>query len=89
MYPLRSDNWKVQNWSDYHSSVHVVRLAHNSADKLIEGLCYEVKRNLSIQVAEKPKREGVPHFIYMSSIFDFRANEIIFLWIHYLIRIFF
>lgn len=72
---LRSDNWLEQDWSRFDSILHVAGIAHNSSDKSLESLYYEVNRDLSVQVAMKAKAEGVNHFVYMSSIIVFGTKQ--------------
>lgn len=68
---LRDNNWKNEDWSQYDVVLHVAGIAHNSSDSNLEELYYQVNRDLTFIVAEKAKREGVPHFIFMSSIIVF------------------
>ena len=68
---LRSDEWKTMNWSKFDVILHVAGIAHNSSDPKLEELYYKVNRDLTVEVAEKAKAEGVSQFIYMSSIIVF------------------
>lgn len=65
---LRNDDWKVMDWSIYDVVLHVAGIAHNSSDPKLEELYYSVNRDLTIEVAEKAKNDGLSHFIFMSSI---------------------
>lgn len=65
---VRDDKWKQADFSSYDSVYHVAGIAHNSSDPKLEDLYYEVNRDLTIEVAKKVKKDGVPQFIFMSSI---------------------
>lgn len=75
---VHGDEWKQEDFSKYDAVLHVAGIAHNSSDPKLEDLYYEVNRNLTIQVAQKAKSEGVSQFIFMSSIIVFGTkNEMI------------
>jgi UDP-glucose 4-epimerase len=65
---LRNDSWKDLNFSKYDSVVHVAGIAHVSTDPNLEQMYYKVNRDLTIDVANKSKSDGVKQFIFMSSI---------------------
>ena len=65
---VRDDEWKQVDFSSYDSVYHVAGIAHNSSDPKLEDLYYEVNRDLTIEVAKKAKKDGVPQFVFMSSI---------------------
>src|SRR5690606_9770610 len=54
--------------SSYDSVLHVAGIAHVSADPKMEEQYYKVNRDLTIEVANYAKRNGVKQFIFMSSI---------------------
>lgn len=65
---VRDDKWKQADFSSYDSVYHVAGIAHNSSNPKLEDLYYEVNRDLTIEVAKKVKKDGVPQFVFMSSI---------------------
>ncbi|SFQ27364.1 UDP-glucose 4-epimerase [Desemzia incerta] len=65
---LRNDDWKYEDFYQYDSILHVAGIAHVSSDPKMEELYYQVNRDLTIEVANKAKFEGVKQFIFMSSI---------------------
>lgn len=65
---LRTDTWKEEDFSAYDVVFHVAGIAHVSTDPHMEEMYYKVNRDLTIEVAEKAKAEGVKQFIFMSSI---------------------
>lgn len=62
------DDWKINDFSQYETIFHVAGIAHNSADPKLEELYYSINRDLTIEVAQKAKSEGVKQFIFMSSM---------------------
>ncbi|WP_077597045.1 NAD-dependent epimerase/dehydratase family protein [Oceanobacillus kimchii] len=65
---LRDDTWKEHDFSVYDVVLHVAGIAHVSTDPKMEDLYYKVNRDLTIEVAEKAKSNGITQFIFMSSI---------------------
>ncbi len=65
---MRGDSWKEKDFSEYDVLFHVAGIAHVSSDPKMEDLYYKVNRDLTIETAEKAKREGVKQFVFMSSI---------------------
>lgn len=65
---LRDSSWKEHNFSNYDVVLHVAGIAHVSTDPKMEDLYYKINRDLTIEVAEKAKSNGVTQFIFMSSI---------------------
>lgn len=65
---LRGGSWKTKTFSDYDVVFHVAGIAHVSSDPNMEEEYYKVNRDLTIETAEKAKRDGVKQFIFMSSI---------------------
>jgi len=65
---LRHASWKEKDISNYDVILHVAGIAHVSSDPNMEESYYKVNRDLTIEVAEKAKKDGVKQFIFMSSI---------------------
>ncbi len=67
---MRDPNWKNKDFSPFDAIFHVAGIAHSdmgtiSAEK--EMLYRAVNTDLTIEVAQKAKNEGVKQFIFMSS----------------------
>lgn len=64
-------SWREKNFSEYDIVYHVAGIAHadvgNVSDETKEKY-YVVNTDLTVEVAEKAKKEGVPAFIFMSSM---------------------
>src|SRR5690625_3200465 len=73
---MRVDSWEEKDFSNYDVIFHVAGIAHVSTDPKLEDLYYKVNRDLTIEVAEKAKNEGVGQFIFMSSIIVYGDNRI-------------
>lgn len=65
---MQSEKWKEHDFSNYDAVFHVAGIAHVSTDLKLEDLYYKVNRDLTIEVAQKAKNQGVKQFIFMSSI---------------------
>lgn len=63
-----NSTWKEKDFSVYDVVFHVAGIAHVSTDPKMEDLYYKVNRDLTIEVANKAKNEGIKQFIFMSSI---------------------
>lgn len=50
-------------------------IAHNSNDVRLKEMYYRVNRDLTIDIAKKAKKDGVKHFINMSSIIVFGTKN--------------
>ena len=64
----RTDEWKQSPFSEYDIVFHVAGIAHVSTDPNMEAQYYKVNRDLTVELAQKAKAEGVKQFIFMSSI---------------------
>lgn len=65
---LRDESWRERDFSGYDSVLHVAGIAHRKETKRNAELYYKVNRDLAYEIAEKAKSEGVPHFIFLSSM---------------------
>ncbi|KKE79854.1 NAD-dependent epimerase/dehydratase family protein [Bacilli bacterium] len=65
---LRDGSWKEKDFSDYDVVLHVAGIAHRKETKENAYLYYKVNRDLTYEVAQKSKAEGVKQFIFLSSM---------------------
>lgn len=65
---VKSDDWKEKSFSDYDTVLHLAGIAHSSRNSKLKDLYYKVNRDLTFDLAEKSKNDGVGQFIFMSSI---------------------
>ena len=75
---VRGEEWKTYAFSKYDVVFHVAGIAHADVGKVSEEqkqMYYKVNTDLSIQVAEKAKKEGVSQFIFMSSMIVYSGCE--------------
>ncbi len=71
---LRGDEWKTVDFSGFDTVVHMAGLAHSDSGKISQEKAkeyYAINRDLTRDVAEKAKNQGVKQFIYLSSIIIF------------------
>ena len=67
----RDDSWKNKDFSNYDIVFHVAGLAHSDVgdvDEKTKEKYYEVNTNLTVELANKAKKNGVGLFIFISSI---------------------
>lgn len=69
------EGWKTHDFSGYTSVVFAAGIAHRRQSKKNAHLYFAVNRDLAVAVAEKAKRAGVPHFVYISSMAIFGKKE--------------
>ena len=72
---MRNGEWKEIDFSPYDTIFHVAGIAHQDAKADQEELYYKVNRDLTIEVAQKAKAEGVKQFIFMSSMIVYGASS--------------
>ncbi len=68
---LRDESWERMSFAPYDAILHVAGIAHADIGKVSEetkALYYQVNCDLSVRVAEKAKADGVPQFVYFSSV---------------------
>ncbi len=67
--------WEKKDFSSFDVIYHVAGIAHRKETEENAQLYYDVNRDLTIKVAEKAKREGVKHFIFLSSMSVYGVEE--------------
>ncbi|TCI22645.1 NAD-dependent epimerase/dehydratase family protein [Exiguobacterium sp. SL-9] len=65
---MRNGEWKTFSFDGYDAILHAAGIAHVSTDQSMEDLYYKVNTDLTAEVAEKAKQEGVKQFIFLSSM---------------------
>ena len=68
---MKDENWRGKDFSGFDIVFHVAGIAHADSGRETEeekARYFAVNRDLAIETAEKAKREGVKHFIFMSSM---------------------
>jgi nucleoside-diphosphate-sugar epimerase len=63
---LRNNDWQQQTFDGYDTVVHLAGKAHEM-QKIDDQIYFDVNYNLTKQFFEKIKKDGVTHFIYISS----------------------
>ena len=71
----KNGEWREVDFSGYDVVLHVAGIAHQDTKADQEELYYRVNRDLTIEVAEKAKAEGVKQFIFMSSMIVYGASS--------------
>src|SRR5699024_10788005 len=72
---VRHDDWKEKDFSQYDSIVHVAGIAHQKETKKNRDLYYRINRDLAIDLANKSKKDGVKHFVFLSTMSVYGIEE--------------
>ena len=67
-------SWREKNFSQYDVVFHVAGIAHIKETEENKYLYYNVNRDLAIETAHKAKKEGVKHFVFLSTMSVFGLN---------------
>ena len=62
------DAWQSTSFKQYHTIVHTAALVHNSTKNATEEQFDQVNYQLTLALAKKAKKEGVKHFIFLSTM---------------------
>lgn len=65
---VRGESWREIDFNGYDAILHLAGIAHVSRNPKLKETYYQINRDLTINLAEKAKRENVKQFIFMSSI---------------------
>lgn len=72
---LRNEFWKRTDFSQYDSIFHVAGIAHNKSVSFNSKNYWDINYDLTLEVAELAKAQGVKQFIYMSSIIIYGPDQ--------------
>lgn len=72
---LKNKKWKERSFSGYDVVVHLAGIAHVSKDEKMKDQYYKVNADLTFELAQKSKKDGVKKFIFMSSIIVFGNKD--------------
>lgn len=61
-------SWREKSFAGYDAVYHVAGIAHVKETKENAHLYYKVNRDLAVDVAKKAKADGVPQFVFLSSM---------------------
>ncbi len=75
---LRGSEWRNITWMGYDAILYVTGIAHADTKKASDEIrkqYYEINTDLTIEVAEKAKQDGVTQFVFLSSMIVFGENS--------------
>ena len=75
---VKGKGWYEMDFSSYEAVFHVAGIAHSDTGNSTEEtklLYYQVNTDLTIEIAQKAKLEGVRQFIFMSSMIVYGSPE--------------
>lgn len=67
--------WKEVDFSKYDVIFHVAGIAHVDPKPEMAPLYYKVNRDLTLEIAQHAKSQGIKQFIFMSSMIVFHASK--------------
>lgn len=65
---VRNSEWKQMDFSQYDTILHVAAIVHQKEQPDMETLYYNVNTKLTVELAEKAKKEHVLQFIFLSTM---------------------
>lgn len=65
---IRDEIWKKKSFTSFDVVVHTAGIVHRKATTKNHHLYSEVNRDLTYELAKKAKKEGISHFLYLSSM---------------------
>ncbi|MDF2613498.1 MAG: NAD-dependent epimerase [Clostridia bacterium] len=65
---IKDGSWRAKDFSQYDVVFHVAGIAHIKETSKNQALYYKVNRDLAYETAQKAKKDGVEHFIFLSSM---------------------
>lgn len=72
---VRGESWKNISFQEFDVIIHVAGLAHASLKSKDFKLYDQVNHLLTKEIANKAKKEGVKHFIFLSSMIVYNAEQ--------------
>jgi UDP-glucose 4-epimerase len=68
-------SWREKSFAGFDAVYHVAGIAHIRETTENAHLYYEVNRDLAVETARKAKADGVPQFIFLSSMSVYGIEE--------------
>lgn len=68
-------SWRDRDFSGFDAVYHVAGIAHIRETAENAHLYYEVNRDLAVETAQKAKKDGVPQFVFLSSMSVYGMEE--------------
>ncbi len=65
---MRNENWRQMDFSEYDGILHTAAIVHRKEEPEMEQLYWDVNCNLTKELAEKAKAEGVRQFVFLSTM---------------------
>lgn len=65
---VHKDDWKIVDFSQYDAILHVAAMVHKKEQEGMLPLYRAVNCDLPVEIAKKAKKDGVKHFVFMSTI---------------------
>ncbi|SDC07002.1 UDP-glucose 4-epimerase [Terribacillus halophilus] len=72
---LRTGDWKSIDFGRYDTIIHAVGIAHKKENAKSKNEYFKINKDLTINLAEKAKKEGCKQFIFLSSMSVYGMNS--------------
>lgn len=72
---VKDNNWRMLSFEDVDVVYHVAGIAHMKETEENKELYQTVNCDLAYELAKKAKEDGVPHFVFMSSMSVYGLNS--------------
>lgn len=73
---LRDDNWRNESFAGYDSILHGAGIVHKKETSSNQHEYYAVNRDLTFELAQKAKNEGVGQFVFLSTMSVYNLSDI-------------
>lgn len=71
----RDNVWKMENYGEYDTVLHVAGIAHVDASKDMKEMYYRINRDLTVDSCRKAKTEGCRQFVFLSSLIVYGESK--------------
>lgn len=68
-------SWREKSFAGYDAVFHVAGIAHQKETEENAHLYYKVNRDLAVETAQKAKKDGVGHFVFLSTMAVYGMEE--------------
>lgn len=65
---MKNELWRDEDWSTYDVVYHVAGIAHIKETNSNKDIYYKINRDMAYETAVKAKKDGIQHFIFLSSM---------------------
>lgn len=75
MLDVRTEDWKQESFAGYDAIVHLAGIVHRKETPEMEKDYYKINTELTVELAQKAKNDGVGQFVFMSTMAVYGSAE--------------